>query len=424
VTAEAASQRRWGPLATAWVLGLVHAVVDTASLAILYVEVHLGNLPFESIVVLILAYNVLAFGLQAPLGWLADRRRTYRPFALAGLALAVPAIAAAGQWSVFAVVAIGLGNALFHVGAGAMVLRRCGGRATTPGIFVAPGAAGVCAGIWIGLAGFPARGLLALAAAAGLVLTAIARPAAAPPAARAPGRRPPAGAAAVALCAALLCGSVAVRALAGRTISGLWAGAAVGLAITAAAVVGKMAGGWLGDRLGWRVVGVGSLLLVAPLVVLAPAHAPVAVGALLLVQLTMAVTLTATYVAMPARPGLAFGLPCLALLIGSAPALASAAGYLPGLPTASLVPLVLAAAVTIYFGLWLLRRPYRSRTDQPATQQPAASASSAGQSGTGRLVGTGGGSGAAATAANGSVAGSADRSPSTLTACNRPAGSR
>jgi hypothetical protein len=40
---------------------------------------------------------------------------------------------------------------------------------------------------------------------------------------------------------------------------------------------------------------------------------------MLLFNLTMAVTLTATAVLLPGRPGLDFGIPCLALFVGMLP---------------------------------------------------------------------------------------------------------
>jgi hypothetical protein len=48
-----------------------------------------------------------------------------------------------------------------------------------------------------------------------------------------------------------------------------------------------------------------------------PGAPAAAVVAMLLLQSTMPVTLKATHLVMPARPGLAFGLPCLALVLGT-----------------------------------------------------------------------------------------------------------
>ena len=63
------------------------------------------------------------------------------------LMLAVPL---AWKAPYLAVVLAGLGNAAFHVGAGAMVLRLSPNRAAAAGLFVAPGAIGLAIGHWCG----------------------------------------------------------------------------------------------------------------------------------------------------------------------------------------------------------------------------------------------------------------------------------
>jgi hypothetical protein len=182
--------------------------------------------------------------------------------------------------------------------------------------------------------------------------------------------------AALAICVLLLAVSVSVRSLVGGAVRGGWPEqtGAVALALAGAAVAGKLFGGVLADRLGWRKVGVGALLLAAPLVWigaggagpsfdslgawLAPRGPAVLMTDTLLIQLTMALTLTGIYVAMPRYPGLAFGLPSAALLIGAeAPKLARycSIDLAPWLPL-----LILASAVMIYLGLTVLRRDARA----------------------------------------------------------------
>ena len=68
----------------------------------------------------------------------------------------------------------GVGNALFHLGAGGLVLRSAGGRATPAGVFVAPGALGLGLGMWMGRTGrgstFPIYVALAFAVIALITL--------------------------------------------------------------------------------------------------------------------------------------------------------------------------------------------------------------------------------------------------------------
>ena len=70
---------------------------------------------------------------------------------------------------------------------------------------------------------------------------------------------------------------------------------------------------------------------------------------MLVFQFTMPVTLAAVYLALPRRPGLAFGLPCLALLLGALPGLT---GYLDPVALEPLAaPLVLLSALMLCAGL-------------------------------------------------------------------------
>ena len=124
----------------ALIFGALHALVDAASLAVLYAEVPRERLSWGEIGSLIVCYNCVAFGLQLPLGVGLDRLRAYKPAAVAGLALTGLAVAICPCHAYLGAIVVGLGNALFHVGAGAIVLRHSEGRATGPGIFVAPGA--------------------------------------------------------------------------------------------------------------------------------------------------------------------------------------------------------------------------------------------------------------------------------------------
>ena len=158
------------------------------------------------------------------------------------------------------------------------------------------------------------------------------------------------------LCAVCLLGSVTVRSLGGGTVAGEWRGVSTQVMVwlAVAACLGKMAGGFLGDRLGWVPLSVaallGSSLLISVLVDLAPA----AVIGMLVFQLTMAVTLKAMHHVIPHRPGLAFGLPCLALVIGSLPGLLGLGYVFHPWPLA--LALVGGSALLVAVGLTVLGR--------------------------------------------------------------------
>jgi FSR family fosmidomycin resistance protein-like MFS transporter len=344
---------------TASLFGVVHAAVDTVSLAILYNEVATSRLADGEIFRLFLLYNCVAFGLQLPLGWLCDLHGRYRPAAVIGLLCTAAATLLHSALPHLGVVCVGVGNALFHVGAGAMVLRESAGRATPAGIFVAPGAFGVWLGVQLGARGFDHQGFWA----AGLLMAAILV------AQRRPHQmlisRPCAAAVRIVL---LLSVSVALRSFLGGWISGSWSGTNTALWIVVAAVCGKTAGGVIADRVGWRATAVTALVLLVPLVVPAAQHRPLAVAGSLLVQVTMAVTLVAVYLAMPARPGTAFGFPSLAILLGALPGLT---GHFPAEIRPWLPVVALFSAALLFGGLGQAgsRMPGPCRSPVPAHER-------------------------------------------------------
>jgi FSR family fosmidomycin resistance protein-like MFS transporter len=119
-----------------------------------------------------------------------------------------------------------------------------------------------------------------------------------------------------------------------------------------AAFAGKTLGGFIADRIGWLEATSLALVASTPLIVWGADHTPLLLLGMLLFQTTMPVTLIAVARALPRAPGVAFGLPCLALVLGSLP------GVFPG--TAPLLhrPLLLGwagvALASVLFGLWLL----------------------------------------------------------------------
>jgi len=360
------SIRSRNPLGSAMLLGIVHAVVDMASVAILYGELNRGQLTFDRVCQFILLYNCIAFGLQFPLGLVADHFRAYKPATVAGLAGVAVAIGLLTQHPQLAVVLVGIGNALFHIGAGAIVLESSDGRAAAPGVFVAPGALGVLLGVWLGSAGFPGRlwGIMIVVIS---TLGALMQPPRSPIRAIVPNsNRSQAG---MWLCAGLLFVAIAIRSLIGDAVTGSWRGVwTMGFALTLAAVAGKSFGGFVADRVGRRTCVVGALLLLAPVIGLASGNAPTAVLAMFLIQTTMAVTLTALFVGLPKQPARVFGLASGALLLGALPGLTGIS--LGHDPTQILTISVIVAALGIFIGLCFLTRPCRASEPAEAEIEP------------------------------------------------------
>lgn len=347
-------------LAVAIVLGLIHGVVDASSVGLLVRQQQfaftsgIGEAPLLAPDVtvwdLFLLYNALAFGTQFSIGAVADRWRAYRATTLLALTMLAGAVAIGSAAPLAAVILAGVGNAAFHVGAGAVVLRLSPNRATPAGVFVGPGAVGLAFGLWAGqsLDAWPTISFGLLLASTGVVCwlgDAGQR--------RAPIRQPrPAsiGRTLLVVCVSVLLVSIAIRSAAGilvvrvheGEIGVLW-----GLAI--AACLGKVVGGPVSDRLGWIKVSVLALLLSAGLLSLLVGEAAAAVVGMVLFQMTMPVTLLAVYRALPREPGLAFGLTTLALLLGAAPLFVLRADWLTSSPL--LLTLILVSAAALVVGL-------------------------------------------------------------------------
>ena len=261
----------------------------------------------------VLLYNFCAFALQAPLGLLADRLGHGRAIA-AGGCLLIAASALLRQAPVPLCLAAGVGNALFHIGAGRDVLCESRGRAGMLGVFVSPGALGLFLGqtlsgslpvVW------PAALLLCLCAA-GMLL----------------------------LCPALPGGKLSLRFREGDTaplpvLSLLflvvclrsWGGflfqfdwkQGVWLWVSVLCVaLGKAAGGLAADRLGPARTAWLSLLMAALLFPVS-AHPLAGCLAVLLFNMTMPLTLRLAADRLPGAPGFSFGLMTLALFLGFLP---------------------------------------------------------------------------------------------------------
>ncbi len=328
--------------------GLMHALVDATTAGLV---LSTRGVSEQVLFAVVLLYNTLAFAPQFAFGALVDRFPDPRPAAAIGCAIAALAVPAATLDPFLGAALAGIGNALFHVGGGSVVLRIAPGRAAGPGIFVAPGGLGLFAGIMMGKSGsYPGvimMLLMGLCCAAALIVQG-------PPEKEVRARRqtdPDLFEAALILVLLV----VAVRALAGMTAVFPWrSGAVMGGALAVSMTLGKGLGGVISDRFGWRRVAVTSLVLSAPLMSFLGASAVLGLLGAFLFQVTMAVTLTTVAVMFPSRPAFAFGLPCLALWVGALPAFTphkSALGK-----DALLCAVILVSALLLYGGLALLDR--------------------------------------------------------------------
>jgi FSR family fosmidomycin resistance protein-like MFS transporter len=151
---------------TVFAYSVTHFVVDFACAFLMFRSV--AGTPNGTLCVLL--YNFCAFAMQMPLGVVADRWNRNVWFATIGCALVGLAYGLV-QIPVAAVVFMGMGNAMFHLGGGIDVLNISEQKLGALGVFVSPGAFGVYYGTMLGKgSGFSTLLVpLALAAAAGLV---------------------------------------------------------------------------------------------------------------------------------------------------------------------------------------------------------------------------------------------------------------
>ena len=253
-----------------------------------------------------LVYNFCAFALQMPVGLLADLAGRNRLFALTGMILVL--VGALPLPVPVRVVAIGLGNACFHVGGGREALLR-DEKMTGLGIFVSPGAVGIYLGT--ALAQWDMAHSIAVAA---LVLEAVLilwlcsdspqRNPLSPP------RIP---------LALLMLTVVIVRSLVGMSMETPWKLEIYAVLGALAAAGGKAMGGFLGDRFGGRTTGALSLIASAGLFLLPDSGIAGALGVLLF-NMTMPITLRRACDAARGLEGFGFGLLTFGLFLGYLPA--------------------------------------------------------------------------------------------------------
>ena len=347
--------------AAAW-LGGVHLVVDAVTVsAVLRCAPPSGAVSdavLASAFAFVLGYDLLAFAGQLPLGALLDRVGGRRAATVLGVILALLSLLFVRGGSLATLVLAGLGNALFHVGAGAMVVDGSEGKAAPVGRFVAPGALGLGLGLALGKV-FLAVPLwpFHIALVAGVILAwLLPTLAVADPVCVVAGRSPMTtlGRSQTGLLVLLLFASVFIRSLVGTVAcDGYPRGLFLLCALPVAVFLGKLSGGILADRWGFAELALFALLSSAPLLAFAGGSLPMTLVGLLLFQMTMPVTLAAMYRLLPHRPASGFGFLCVALVLGVVTAQAPGGWRPAGM---ALFLLVVASAAMLFLALYRLAK--------------------------------------------------------------------
>ncbi len=261
----------------------------------------------------VLIYNFCAFALQMPFGLLADRLSRNALVAAAGCILvALSPMFSAG---IITAAVMGIGNALFHVGGGVDVLNLSDSKCSPLGLFVSPGALGLCLGGMLrGV--FPLHAACILLAAIAVIIVTLSHRKGSftenlPLKLNIPSK---------AAIFSLIClfAVVCLRSFAGMSFSFGWKTSIPALVTVGCVALGKALGGFAADAMGSRIASIISLSLCAVLFVFS--ENPICgLAALLLFNMTMPITLWETAKLFPNARGFSFGLLTFALFIGFLP---------------------------------------------------------------------------------------------------------
>jgi len=332
-------------------LGLAHGVSDCAAGVLLGSLA--GSMSIYGIGSLVLIYNLIAFGGQPVAGIFTDKLKSPKIAALAGLAVMCLAIGFLYVNPVLAVVLAGVGSAAFHVGGGALALCATPGKASGPGYFSAPGVAGLAIGGYLAISGIvPAITLIVMLVLIGLMIAAIAVP------------EMPYGKIEAEtdfdkhdLIMLILLMAIALRSAVWNIFQYIEQGEISNIIlISFAAASGKVFGGYMGDKIGWRRYSIIALSVSIPFLLLGSRNIFILLPGIALLQSVTPILTAAVLKTIPKMPatsaGLTFG---LAIAVGGLP---FAAGF--ELNMIDSLPYIAAGVVLttllIWFALKRLKR--------------------------------------------------------------------
>ena len=286
-------------------LGFGHLLVDFCSIYLIY------SMTSNSVILIamyFIIYNGIAFASQPVFGFIADKYNLYRLYIILGLLLALIAVMMPVNHIIFIVFAT-IGNALYHVGGGVVSIRLFPGKAAPAGIFVAPGAIGVFLGVFVASEGNISKLFIIVPTIIMLVILYIVF------GVKKESQIKHQVPSELGLLTFLILVVVLIRGMIGFAISFPWKdGNLLSFALVLGVFLGKFFGGILGDRFGYRTIGIGGLLLSVPFLLFGSIPMVGIIGAVLF-NFTMAITLFLIISMFGKYQGFAFGLTTLALFV-------------------------------------------------------------------------------------------------------------
>ncbi len=288
-------------------LGLAHGVSDCSAGLILGSLT--STMSLYGVGSLVLLYNILAFGAQPLAGIMTDKFKNPRMAAIIALILMCAAILLFYFNPVMAVISAGIASALFHVGGGALALCSTPDKASGPGLFSAPGVAGLTIGGYLAVNNiFPAALIIGLLIAIIFVITVIKMPALpydSPKDNEVFDKHD--------FIMLFLLLAIALRSAVWNIFQHVEQGEILNIIlISLFAAGGKIIGGYAGDKIGWRRYSFSALLLAIPLLILGETSIYFLLPGIALLQSVTPILVTALYKNMKKLPattaGLSFGL--------------------------------------------------------------------------------------------------------------------
>lgn len=339
------------------VYGVAHTIVDGICAAVIFSIFKNKIFSTTDFISLVFLYNVSAFGLQAIFGLVADYFKSPRVIAFLGCILTGLSAITFLSFPIVAIIFAGLGNALFHVGGGSISLNLTPKKATAPGVYVAPGALGLLVGTLLGKSGqFIAWPFILILAILCLLMFVIKKPEMNYE--REVVRENKFNYFEFILLLIFL--SIAIRSLVGAVFVFPWkTNIDLLIILTSAIVLGKGLGGILADKFGWTRVAVGALVLSIPFLVFGASIPYLAIIGMFLFNITMPITLVVISNILPGRPGFAFGLTCLALIIGALPVFSGLKQFLGG--QLFVFTITLVSSLALYYGLRVYFKNYEQK---------------------------------------------------------------
>ena len=300
------------------IYSLIHFIVDLAC-AILVTNLVTQKMGQSiNLFYAIILYDFFAFAMQLPIGIIADKVNKNAICSAIGCILVAIAFAFSSYGFIACFIA-GIGNSMFHIGGGIDVLNISDKKAAPSGIFVSTGAMGIYLGSKSLSAGFDKFYLVIITLfISALLLLWLYRTIKD----KVVNKEVIIPKLSINEHIAILCliTTVCIRSYVGFILAFEWKSKLL-LSVFAilAVIFGKMLGGIIGDRIGFKKISIISLGISSILFIFAFNNAILGILAILLFNMTMPITLTALSNILDNNKGMAFGLLTLALFIGTIP---------------------------------------------------------------------------------------------------------